>query len=81
MSHSKFGPLEPLVGTWCGKKGLDVAPDRKGSTETPFYETIKINPLGSVQNAKEQTLLSLRYHQVVTKKSDDSIFSSLCGMY
>ena len=81
MSHSEFGPLEPLVGTWCGEKGLDVAPDRKGSTETPFYETIKINPVGSVQNAKEQTLLSLRYHQVVTKKSDDSIFHDQMGYW
>ena len=58
-----YGPLTALIGTWCGDKGMDIAPDPAGREENPYFETLAFMPVGDVTNANEQVLVGLRYHQ------------------
>ncbi len=60
-----YGPLAPLIGTWKGDKGMDVAPEPDGAEDSPYYETIIFEDIGVVTNAERQDLAVLRYHQVV----------------
>ena len=86
-----FGPLQHLIGTWKGDKGMDVAPEKPtGKTtalkkltkeETPFFEEIVIEPVGDVTNAGEQTLVIVRYHQSVYRKSDKEQFHDEIGYW
>ncbi len=74
-----YGPLEPLIGTWEGADGMDVAPEPDGTEHSPYYESILFEPIGDVTNAEEQTLWALRYHQVVRRKSNDEVFHNETG--
>ena len=76
-----YGPLAVLVGTWKGDKGVDVAPEPDGDERNPFYETIVFEAAGDVTNAEEQTLAIVRYHQVVTRKSNDEVFHDQIGYW
>ena len=76
-----YGPLACLIGTWKGDKGMDVSPEPDGQEENPYYETILFEAIGSVSNAGVQTLAALRYHQVVTRKSDDQVFHNETGYW
>jgi len=76
-----YGPLAPLIGTWTGDKGMDVAPEPNGKEESPFYETIDFEAAGDVDNAEEQELAAVRYHQVVRRKSNDEIFHDQIGYW
>jgi len=76
-----YGPLAALVGTWKGDKGMDIAPEPDGKEENPFYETIMFEAIGDVTNAESQTLAVLRYHQVVSRKSDDQVFHNETGYW
>jgi len=76
-----YGPLAQLAGKWQGDKGTDIAPAPDGSSNIPYYETILFEAIGDVTNAKEQTLAVLRYHQIVVRKDDDSVFHNETGYY
>jgi hypothetical protein len=86
-----YGPLQHLIGTWKGDKGMDVAPvkpDAKVAAkknlpkeEIPFYEVITIEAAGDVTNAEEQTLIALRYHQTVFRKSNKEQFHDEIGYW
>ncbi|MDP3920980.1 MAG: heme-binding beta-barrel domain-containing protein [Candidatus Omnitrophota bacterium] len=76
-----YGPLACLVGTWKGDKGMDVAPEPEGKEENPYYETILFEAIGDVKNAEEQALSVLRYHQVVSKKSNQKVFHNETGYW
>ena len=86
-----FGPLQHLLGVWKGDKGMDVAPAKptgKAATaknlvkdQTPFSDIITIEPVGDVTNAKEQTLVVVRYHQVVSRKVDKTVFHDEIGYW
>ena len=76
-----YGPLATLVGNWEGDKGMDIAPEPDGKEENPFYETIKFEAIGDVTNAESQTLAVLRYHQVVSRKSNDKVFHNETGYW
>jgi len=76
-----YGPLACLVGTWTGDKGMDTAPEPDGKEENPYYETILYEAIGDVTNAEKQTLSVLRYHQVVSRKSDDNVFHNETGYW
>jgi len=86
-----YGPLQHLIGTWKGDKGMDVAPIKpdaktlaKKSTlkeEIPFYEILTIEAAGDVINAEEQTLVALRYHQSVFRKSNNEQFHDEVGYW
>ncbi len=76
-----FGPLTPLIGSWKGDKGLDIAPDPDGIEENPFYETIEFTAVGDVKNAEEQVLSVVRYIQKVYRKRDDKHFHDQTGYW
>ncbi len=76
-----YGPLAVLVGTWTGDKGVDKAPEPDGEERSLFYETIIFEAIGYVDNAEKQTLTMLRYHQVVSRKSNDEIFHNETGYW
>ena len=76
-----YGPLAALVGTWEGNKGVDVAPEPDGDERNPFYETIVFEACGDVDNAEEQKLAIVHYHQIVKRKSNDEVFHNQCGYW
>jgi len=76
-----YGPLTGLIGTWKGNKGLDIAPDPDGTEENPYYETIVFEAAGDVDNAEEQNLTIVRYHQVVSRKSNGEVFHDQTGYW
>ena len=76
-----YGPLAALVGTWEGGKGVDVSPEPDGEERSPYYETIVFEAAGDVTNAESQTLSVVRYHQVVSRKSDDEVFHDQMGYW
>ncbi len=76
-----FGPLAGLTGTWKGDKGLDVAPEPDGSEESPYYETIVFEAVGDVENAESQVLTTVRYLQIVRRKSNDEVFHDQTGYW
>ncbi|MBW2270601.1 MAG: FABP family protein [Deltaproteobacteria bacterium] len=83
MSESDidYGPLAALIGTWQGDKGTDVSPEPEGTEENPYYETIVFEAAGDVTNAEAQTLAVVRYHQIVTRKSNDQVFHDQIGYW
>ena len=76
-----YGPLAALVGTWRGDKGVDRAPEPDGEERNPFYEVIRFEAAGDVTNAEQQTLSVVRYHQVVSRKSNDEVFHDQVGYW
>ena len=76
-----YGPLAPLVGSWEGDRGMDIAPDPDGQEENPYFETILFEAIGTVTNGGEQVLAALRYHQVVSRKSDRKVFHNETGYW
>jgi hypothetical protein len=76
-----FGPLACLIGVWEGDRGLDVAPEPDGTEESPYFERITFEAVGDVTNAKEQTLLVVSYHQVVSRKSNNEVFHDERGYW
>ena len=76
-----YGPLACLVGVWKGDAGTDVSPEPDGDEVNPYYETLVFEAAGDVTNAEEQTLAIVRYHQVVTRKSNDEVFHDQIGYW
>jgi methylamine---glutamate N-methyltransferase subunit C len=76
-----YGPLTMLIGTWRGDKGIDVAPDPAGREENPYFETLTFVPVGDVTNANMQVLVALRYHQSVSRKSNNLVFHDQVGYW
>jgi hypothetical protein len=76
-----YGPLAALVGTWEGDKGVDRAPEPDGEERNPYYETISFEAAGDVTNAERQTLSVVRYHQVVSRKSNNKVFHDQVGYW
>lgn len=76
-----YGPLAGLIGVWVGDKGLDISPEPDGKEENPFYETIMFEAIGDVTNAESQVLAAVRYHQVVSRKSNDKVFHNETGYW
>ena len=76
-----YGPLTGLIGVWKGDKGLDIAPEREGAEDNPYYETIVFSPVGDVTNAEAQSLAVLHYRQIVQRKSNDEVFHDETGYW
>jgi len=76
-----YGPLAALVGVWEGDRGVDRAPEPDGEERNPYYETITYVPAGDVTNAERQTLSVVRYHQVVSRKSNNEVFHDQVGYW
>lgn len=76
-----YGPLKILIGTWQGSKGIDIAPDSKGTEKNPYFEKIVFEEAGDLSNAERQKLAIVRYHQVVQRKSNNEVFHDQIGYY
>lgn len=76
-----YGPLAYLMGTWRGDKGMDVAPEPDGEEQNPYYESLIFEAIGDVTNAQSQTLAALRYHEVVSRVSNDEVFHNETGYW
>lgn len=76
-----YGPLSGLIGRWQGDRGMDVSPEPDGSEESPYYEAIDFEAAGDLENAESQKLAIVRYHQVVTRKSNDEVFHDQIGYW
>lgn len=76
-----YGPLQGLIGTWDGDKGMDISPEPDGREENPYFETIQFEAAGDVTNAESQTLSIIRYHQVVKRKSNKKVFHDQIGYW
>lgn len=76
-----YGPLAALVGTWEGDKGLDIAPESDGTEENSFFETILFEAIGDVTNGESQNLMVVRYHQIVSRKSNNQVFHNESGYW
>ncbi len=74
-----YGPLACLIGEWRGDDGMDVSPEDDGPDENPYYETIIFEACGDVDNVGTQFLSIVRYHQVVSRKSNDKVFHNETG--
>ena len=75
-----YGPLAPLLGKWVGTRGLDKAPDGNGEPDrTPFIDELTFEVAGAAENAEEQELVAIRYHQVVRKQQNGKIFHDQIG--
>jgi hypothetical protein len=79
-----YGPIACLVGTWQGDKGMDIAPDQHepdGVERNPYYETITFEAIGDAKNADTELLAVVRYHQVVSRKSNNEVFHDQVGYW
>lgn len=76
-----YGPLQLLIGTWKGDKGMDIAPKEEGQEENPYYETIVFSKAGDVENAGTQTLAIVRYHLSVREKANDETSHDQVGYW
>jgi hypothetical protein len=76
-----YGPLAVLIGIWNGDKGVDRAPEPNAEERNPYYETIVFEAAGDVDNAEEQVLAIVRYHQEVRRKSNDEVFHDQVGYW
>jgi hypothetical protein len=76
-----YGPLAGLIGTWKGERGVDIAPEPDGIERNPFYEEITFEAAGDVDNAEEQVLAIVRYHQKVFRSSNDEQFHDQVGYW
>ncbi|MCB1702064.1 MAG: FABP family protein [Pseudomonadales bacterium] len=74
-----YGPLHQLIGSWRGDKGLDVAPEPEGQDKNAYYDEITFTPSGAAENAEQQQLVTIRYHQQVRKRSNGKIFHDQIG--
>ena len=63
------------------RRGQRGAPEPGGDEHNPYYETITFEATGSVTNAESQQLAILRYHQLVTRKSNDEVFHDQVGFW
>lgn len=76
-----YGPLAALLGVWEGDKGVDRAPEPGGEERNPYYETLTFVAAGDVTNCEDQVLAVVRFHQVVSRKSNDKVFHDQVGFW
>jgi hypothetical protein len=76
-----YGPLSYLLGRWHGDQGVDVAPEEDGPESNRYYETIIFEEARDLDNAGEQDLVALFYHQVVFRKRDDKMMHNQTGYW
>lgn len=80
MNKLKTNPLAKLIGVWKGNTGIDLAPKPTEDENNPYYEILTIKPVDiAIENAEEQELTAVEYHQVVREKSNDKVSHSETG--
>lgn len=76
-----YGPLAMLIGKWQGDRGMDIAPEPDDVEKSPYFETITFEEAGDVTNAQKQVLAVVRYHQSVSRKSNNKVFHDQMGYW
>lgn len=76
-----YGPLSYFLGDWRGDKGVDVAPEEDGPNSEAFYDSITFEQARDLDNAEEQELVALYYHQVVFRQRDDKMMHNQTGYW
>jgi hypothetical protein len=76
-----LGPLARLVGSWSGEKGKDVSPDPDGTEENSYREKLVFTSAGEVDNAEEETLVAVHYHQTVVRIDDNKDIHNQTGYW
>ena len=79
ISGVDYGPLFQLIGMWRGDRGLDVAPEPDGEDKHAYYDEIDFTPAGAAENAEEQNLVCVKYHQLVRKRNNGRVFHDQIG--
>ena len=81
QKENPFGPLQFLIGTWEGDKGMDTAPNKSRETmDNAFRERIVFEAIGPVRN-HEQTLYGVKYHTSVWTLETNAPFHDEMGYY
>ncbi|MBM4245331.1 MAG: DUF1794 domain-containing protein [Deltaproteobacteria bacterium] len=83
QESNPLGPLAPLVGTWEGGAGTDVAPaepNRKETATSHYRERMTFEPIGLVDN-HEQRLCGLRYLTVAWRTGQADAFHQDTGYW
>ncbi|QVY66180.1 heme-binding beta-barrel domain-containing protein [Polaribacter sp. Q13] len=82
MSAVIENPLVKLIGVWKGAEGIDLAPKPDEDENNPYYEVLTIEPVDlEIENAEEQELVSVRYHQIVREKANNKVSHSETGYW
>ena len=86
MATNELGPLALLVGStgqqrWKGNKGVDLAPDPDGIEKNLYEDEIIFTDIGEVENAEEQVLMAVRYHQQVHRITDNKLIHDQTGYW
>ena len=76
-----YGPLTKLIGKWTGEKGIDIAPEEAGPETNEYYETMVFEGARDLDNAGEQDLVALQYHQKVFRKRDNKMILNQTGYW
>ncbi|MEE4246859.1 MAG: heme-binding beta-barrel domain-containing protein [Kangiellaceae bacterium] len=76
-----YGPLTKLIGQWQGAKGVDISPEEDGPDTNEFYDNITFSPARDLDNADEQELVAVHYHQTVFRKRDNKMIHNQTGYY
>lgn len=80
MNKTTTNPLAKLIGIWKGNTGIDLAPKPTEDENNPYYEVLTITPVDiAIENAEEQELTAVEYHQIVREKSNDKVSHSETG--
>lgn len=80
--NKNANPLAGLIGTWKGDKGTDLAPKPIEDENNPYFETLTFEVVDiDIENAGEEELISVRYHQTVTEKESGDISHDETGYW
>ncbi len=75
-------PLAGLIGVWKGDKGTDLAPKPIEDENNPYFETLTFEVVDiDIENAGEENLTAVRYHQIVTEKESGDISHDETGYW
>ncbi len=80
--NEKSNPFALLIGVWKGDKGTDLAPKPIEDENNPYYETLTFEAVDiDIENAGEEELIAVRYHQLVTEKESGDISHDETGYW
>ncbi len=81
MSNYK-NPLMRLIGVWKGDKGTDLAPKPVEDENNPYFETLTFEVVDiDIENAGDEELMAVRYHQSVTEKESGDVSHDEVGYW
>ena len=81
-AKTEKNPLVDLLGTWKGDMGTDLAPKPVEDENNPYYEVLTIEPVDiEIENAQQQQLTAVRYHQIVREKANDEVSHCETGFW